>query len=123
MLRTPCAARSSSRSHQLPLFARLVLHDVPRHRARRDRQRRSQIHLSRTATPGEVAVLCADHYLIGTRRNSWPRVDACSTTRLNHMRPGLLEDLDIAFAQAVLTRLLRSKLDVELDRVSHALPL
>src|SRR5271154_4381382 len=114
-------ASSDSRSHQLLLLTWLVLHDISRHRARGDGERRSQIHLSRTAAPRKVAVLRADHHLIGTRRNSRPRVDAGSATGLDHDRAGFLKHIDIALAQAILTRLLRSKLNVELNRIRHAL--
>ncbi len=57
----------NSRSNQLLLLARLVLHDISRHRASRDRQRRSKIHLSRPAAAREVAILGADDNLVGTR--------------------------------------------------------
>src|SRR5580658_7914379 len=117
------AARSGQflRPHQR--LARLILHNVARNCARRDRQRRSQIHLSRTAAPREVAVLRADHNLIRSRRNTRPRVDARSATRLDHNRPSLLEYSEIALAQTVLARLLRSKLNVELHRPRHVLAL
>src|ERR1700722_1444087 len=104
-------------------FARLVLHDVARNRARGNGQRRGQIHLSWTAATGEIAVLRADHHLIRTSRNSGSGVDAGSATGLDHVRAGLLKHVQVAFANAVLARFLRSKLNVELHRVSHALAL
>lgn len=55
------------RSHRFLFLARFVLHDVASHRAGRHRQRRSQIHLSRTAAAGKIAILRTDHHLVGTR--------------------------------------------------------
>src|SRR5580692_11334124 len=93
-------------------LARLVFDDISSHRAGRDGQRRSQIHLSRTAAAREVAVLGADHHLIGTRRNPRPCIDASPATRLDHNRPSPLKHVQITLAQAVFPRLLRSKLDI-----------
>src|SRR5580692_12655653 len=56
-------------------FARLVLHDVARYRARGNGQRRGQVHLPWAAATGEIAVLRADHHLIRTSRNSGSGVD------------------------------------------------
>src|ERR1700740_2149423 len=68
------------RPDQLFLFTRLILHDVPCHSTGGHRERRCQIHLSRTAASGEIAVLGADYNLIGTGRDTWPGIDAGSAT-------------------------------------------
>jgi hypothetical protein len=54
-------------SYQLFLLSGLVFHDMPRDGACRYRKRRCQVHLSRPAAAREVAVLRADHNLVGTR--------------------------------------------------------
>ena len=46
------------------LLAGLILGDKARHRARCDGVRRCQIHLSRSASPGEIPVLRADYNLV-----------------------------------------------------------
>src|SRR5205823_4590944 len=105
-LRTACALRAD----QLALLAGLIFGDVARHRARSDRQRRSEIHLSRAATSGEVAVLGTNHDLIRTRGNTRSGIDASAATRLDDLRAGLLENFQITAPHRVLPRLLRSKL-------------
>src|SRR5208282_3850570 len=75
-----------------------VLDNVPRHRACGHGQRRRQIHLARPAASRKISVLRADHDLVGTRRYSRPGIDARATTRLDHARTRLLENLDIALA-------------------------
>src|SRR5690348_9811157 len=120
------ASQSASqllRRHQLSLLRRLVLADIASHRARRHRQRAGQIHLSRPAAAREVAVLGADYHLIGTRRNPWPGVDAGPAAGLDHNGPRLLEHLQVALAHAVLARLLRPELNVELAAGGHPLAL
>src|SRR5205814_5478866 len=82
-----------------------------------------KIHLSRPAAAWKVAVLRADYDLIRPRRNSRAGVDARAATRLNHNRSGLAENLEVTFANAILARLLRSKLNVELHRVGNAFAL
>src|SRR5580700_854950 len=100
--------------------AGLIFDDIAGDRAGRDREGRSQIHLSRTAAAGEVAVLRADHHLIGTRGDSRPRIDAGAATGFDHVRAGFLENIEIAFAYAVVAGFLRSKLDVKLHRIGYA---
>src|SRR5579863_4123619 len=91
-----CAVTGSSYllgTHQF--LARLILHDVACDRARGDRQRRSQIHLPRSAASGEVPVLRADYNLFGTGRDSWTGVDASPTTGFDDMRSGFLKNIQI----------------------------
>src|SRR2546426_2471476 len=109
--------------HRLPLLAGLVLHDVACHCARRHCQRAGKIHLSRTATAWEVTILGADHDLIRPRRNSGAGINAGAAAWLNHMRAGVLENIDIALAYTVITSLLRAELDIKLYRISHAFAL
>src|SRR6266568_657030 len=109
--------------HGLPLLAGLVFHDVACNRARRHGQRAGEIHLSRTATAWEVTILGADHDLIRPRRNSGAGINAGAAAWLNHMRAGVLENIDIALAYTVIARFLRSKLDIELHRVRDAFAL
>src|SRR6185437_3101607 len=68
-------------------------------------------------------VLSADHNLIVARGYSRTRIDAGTTTRLDGVSSGLLKNLQISAANAVVARLLRSKLNVKLNRISHALSL
>src|SRR5436309_5914269 len=103
--------------HGLPLLAGLVFHDVACNRARRHCQRAGEIHLSRPAAAWEVTILGADHDLIRPRRNSGAGINAGAAAWLNHMRAGVLENIDIALAYTVIARFLRSKLDIELHRV------
>src|ERR1700676_4102000 len=110
-------------SDQFFLLARLVFHDVSRNRAGCNRERGGQVHLSGPASAGEIPVLCADHHLVGARRNSRAGVDARSATGLDHLRTRLLENVNVAFAQAIFPGLLRSELNVKLHRLSHLLPL
>src|SRR5438445_355146 len=119
----PWRSLTSLRSHQLLRLTWLVLHDVARHGAGRDRQRGSQVHLSRAAAAGEVAILRTDDDLLGTGGDSRTGVDAGATAGLDHVRPRLLEDFEVSPAQAVFARFLRAELDIELDRIGHALPL
>src|SRR5438552_13409079 len=119
----PWRSLTSLRSHHLLRLTWLVLHDVARHGAGRDRQRGSQVHLSRAAAAGEVAILRTDDDLLGTGGNSRTGVDAGATAGLDHVRPRLLEDFEVSPAQAVFARFLRAELDIELDRIGHALPL
>src|SRR6266699_2189544 len=109
--------------HGLPLLAGLVFHDVACNRARRHGQRAGEIHLSRTATAWEVTILGADHDLIRPRRDSGSGINAGAAAWLNHMRAGVLENIDIALAYTVIARFLRSKLDIELHRVRDAFAL
>src|SRR5438094_9299253 len=111
---SPKRIPNALRSHQLLLLTRLILHDVSRHGARRDGQWRSEIHLSRPPATWEVTVLRADHDLISPRRNSRPGVNASAATGLDHVSAGLLKHFQISMPQAVLARLLRPKLNVEL---------
>src|ERR1019366_5194877 len=55
------------------------------------------------------------HNLLGARRYSRPRIDARATTRFEHTRARLFEDLDVASALRVLARFLRAELNPELD--------
>src|SRR6266480_7440297 len=109
--------------HRLPLLAGLIFHDVACNRARRHCQRAGEIHLSRTAAAWEVTVLGADYDLIRPRRNSGAGINAGAAAWLNHMRAGVLENIDIALAYTVIARFLRSKLDIELHRVRDAFAL
>src|SRR5439155_2477721 len=109
--------------HGLPLLAGLVFHDVACNRARRHGQRAGEIHLSRPAAAWEVTILGADHDLIRPRRNSGSGINASAAAWLNHMRAGVLENIDIALAYTVIARFLRSKLDIELHRVRDAFAL
>ena len=77
-----------------------VFHDVARDCAGRDCEGRRQIHLAGTAAAGEVAVLRADHNLVGTRGNARAGVDAGSATGFDHVSPRLLEDLEITSAHS-----------------------
>src|SRR5438552_5307360 len=109
--------------HGLPLLAGLVFHDVACNRARRHGQRAGEIHLSRPAAAWEVTILGADHDLIRPRRNSGSGINASAAAWLNHMRAGVLENIDIALAYTVIARFLRTKLDIELHRVRDAFAL
>src|SRR5579859_5639757 len=93
----------------------MVFDDIPRHRARSHGERRCQIHLARPAASGKVAVLRADHHLIGARRYARPRIDARATTGLDHTRAGFFENLDVTPALRVFARFLRTELNPELD--------
>src|ERR1035438_4755450 len=94
--------------HSYQFFAGLIRRDVARHCTGCDRQRRSQIHLSGTAAPREVAVLRANHHLIGTRGNSRAGVNAGPTTGLDYLRARLLKHIEVALAQTIFTGLLRA---------------
>src|SRR3989441_12038496 len=109
--------------HGLPLLTGLVFHDVACNRARRHCQRAGEIHLSRPAAAWEVTILGADHDLIRPRRNSGAGINAGAAAWLNHMRPGVLENIDIALAYTVITSLLRAELDIKLYRISNAFAL
>src|SRR3989442_5082673 len=109
--------------HGLPLLAGLVFHDVACNRARRHCQRAGEIHLSRPAAAWEVTILGADSDLIWPRRDSGSGINAGAAAWLNHMRAGVLENIDIALAYTVIARFLRSKLDIELHRVRDAFAL
>src|ERR1051326_3156309 len=109
------AARLLLQRHFRPRrLARLVLHNVTRHGARSHRVGTGQIHEPRPAAPGKVAVLRADHHLIGSRGNAWTRVDARAAARLDHDCTRVLENVEITLAYAVIARLLRAKLNIEL---------
>src|SRR5438876_11111477 len=114
---------SVPRPHRLPLLAALIFHDVACNRARRHCQRAGKIHLSRTAAAWQVTVLGADYDLIRSRRNSGSSINASAAAWLNHMRAGVLENIDIALAYTVITSLLRAELDIKLYRISHAFAL
>src|SRR5438552_13557581 len=109
--------------HRLSLLAGLVFHDVACHCARRHCQRAGEIHLSRPTAAWEVTILCADYDLIWPRRNSGSSINASAAAWLNNMRPGVLENIDIALAYTVITSLLRAELDIKLYRISHAFAL
>src|ERR1700675_4636881 len=109
--------------YQIARVRGLILDNVPRHGAGCHRQRRRQIQLPRPAASGKVSVLRADRDLVGTRRYPRPRIDARPTARLNHVRAGLLENLDVAFALRILARFLRAELDPELDISRNTLSL
>src|SRR6185437_11037002 len=102
-------------------FLRLVLNDVSRNRGRRHRERACQIHLTWAATSGKIAVLRANNDLIASRRNPRTGIDTGSATRLNDVRPGPLEQVQIALAHTVVARFLRSELDVELNGIGDSL--
>src|ERR1700674_2295813 len=101
--------------YQIARVRGLILDNVPSHGAGGHRQRRRQIELPRPAASGKISVLSADHNLLGTRRNSRPRIDARPTTRLDHVCAGLLENLDVAFALRILARFLGAELDPALN--------
>src|SRR5581483_630841 len=104
-------------------FCGEIFGDVSGDGAGRHRVGAGEVHLSWSAAAGEVAVLRADHDLVGTRRDSRTSIDARSAAWLNDFRSRLAKDFKIAFAHAVLACLLRTELDVELDRRRHALAL
>src|SRR6185437_1583213 len=52
-----------------------------------------------------------------------PGIDTSAAAGLNGVRSSLFENIQIAFANAVVARLLRSELNKELHRVGHALAL
>src|SRR5438045_2226074 len=54
---------------------------------------------------------------------SGPVINAGASAWRNHMRAGVLENIDIALAYTVIARFLRSKLDIELHRVRDAFAL
>ena len=64
--------------------------------------------------------MCADHDLIGTSRDSRAGIDAGSTTGLDDLRTGFLENLEISAPNAIVTRLLGTKLNVDNNRVYAA---
>src|SRR5262249_46632741 len=66
-------------------------------------------------------ILGADHNLVGPRRNPGARVDAGAATRLNYVRAGAFENVEIASTNAVLPRLLRSELNVEFQGMGYPL--
>src|SRR5215471_11179527 len=107
----------------LALLGRLVLDDVACDSACRHCQRTRQIHLPRAAASWEVTILRADHHLVRPLRNSRPGINARAATRLDHVRAGFLENVEIALAHAVLARLLRTELKIELAAVRDALAL
>src|SRR5579859_193286 len=100
--------------YQFSLTCRLVLGDISRDGARSNREWTRQIHLSRSAAAGEVAILRANHDLIRPRRYSRTGVDAGAATRLDHGCAGFLEDIQVALAHAVFACGLRAELNVEL---------
>src|SRR2546430_5348251 len=100
--------------HRLPLLAGLIFHDVACNRARRHCQRAGTLHLSRTPAALEVTHLRADYDLIWPRRNSGSSINASAAACLNHKRAGVLENIDIPFAYAVIARFLRAKLNIKL---------
>ena len=75
----------------------LILYDVSRYGAGGDRQRAGEVHLSRTTTAGEIAVLGADNHLLRPSGHARPGIDASPTTGLDHMRAGLLENVRYPF--------------------------
>src|SRR5207244_10554906 len=109
--------------HGLRILAGFVFHAVACNRARRRWQRAGEIHLSRPAAAWEVTILGADHDLIWARRNSGSGINASAAAWLNHMRAGVLENIDIALAYTVIARFLRAKLNIKLHRVRDAFAL
>src|ERR1039457_3550292 len=107
-------AAESCRVCRFACTRRFVLDDVAGDGAGRHRQRTGQVHLPRTAAPGKVSVLRADHHLVGTRGDTRSGIDAGPAARLNHLRAGSAEDVEVALAHAVFARLLRSELEIEL---------
>ena len=93
----------------------LVLRDVSGDRARGYSVGTGKIHLPRSAASGEVTILRADHDLVGTSRDSRSRIDTSSAAGFNYSRAGFLKNVEITLAHAVLSRLLRAELDVELN--------
>src|SRR5215470_11908457 len=108
---------------QLPFFAWLILHDVPGDRACRYRQRASQVHLPGSTAPREIPILRADHHLVRPGRYSGPGIDARPAAGFNHMGTSLAKDLQVTFAGGVVTRLLRTELNVKLDAIGNSLAL
>src|SRR5436309_16117708 len=102
--------------HHLSLAGRLIFRDISGDRTGSDRVRTRKIQLSRTAATWEVAVLRADYDLIGTGGNSGSGINAGSATRFNYFGSSFLKDIEIALANAVVARVLRAELDIELDR-------
>src|SRR5207244_2470434 len=78
---------------------------------------------SRPAPLRRFLIWGSDHDLIRPRRNSGAGINAGAAAWLNHMRAGVLENIDIALAYTVIARFLRSKLDIELHRVRDAFAL
>src|SRR6185312_2182514 len=99
---------------------RLIFHNVPSHSASRDRVGAGQIHLPRAATAGEVAVLSADDDLIWPLRYARPSVNTGATTGFNYDCASLVEDIQIALLDAVITRVLGAELNIKLATLSHA---
>src|SRR5580692_11881929 len=91
------------------------------HGASRHGQRTGQVHLPRPTATREIPVLRADYHLLRPRGHARPGVDASTAARFDYVRPGFSEDLEIAFADAIIARLLRTKLNVEPYRIRHAL--
>src|SRR5579864_6247102 len=91
----------------------LEAHDAARDRTGRNGRRAREPHLARPGTPREVAIDGTDRYLIRALRNTRPGVDACTATRFNQLDSCSLEDLQHAFAHAVLTHVLTTELQEE----------
>src|SRR5258708_12853157 len=81
---------------QFPFFAGLIFGDVSSDGTCSNRQRACQIHLARTTSPREVAVLGADHDLVRPRTNTRPVVDASPATALDNVCSAPLEHVHIA---------------------------
>src|ERR1017187_8370792 len=107
-------------THGVALSRGLVLHDVARDCAGGARERTRQVHQAGTAAAREVAVLRADHKLVGTRRSPRPGINARPATGLDYVRSGLLENFQVAFPRAIFARLLRPELDVEPAALRHS---
>src|SRR5258708_31850497 len=106
---------------QFPFFVGLIFGYVSSDGTCCNCQRACQIHLTRTTSPREVAVLGADHDLVRPRRNTRAGVDASAATGLDDVGSGALEHVQIAAPYAIFPRLLRSKLNVELYGIRNPL--
>src|SRR5262245_53832122 len=104
---------ASRRARVHPEHPGRVGRDPTRDRARRHRQGRSQEELSRPAAPGVVAVDRADRHLVLRLGHARPAADARAAAGVDHLDPGLVEDLEVALRPRVVAHALAAVLEHE----------
>src|SRR5882724_221695 len=101
----------------------VIFNNLSCDRGSRNSQRRSQVHLTRSASSGKIAIDRADRDLFFQGADPRSGIDAGATTWLDNLRADLFEYIQIAFVQTVFAGFLRAKLDETVNVRVNVFPL